>query len=124
MQLRGRSQGVWERGVEHRRDFFCLPNPVNLVNPVQILRWAEGSIDGHPFLDAEGLDAFAEGGAGHAEELGGLDLVAGGFGEGADNEFPFGGFDDLELRVLLGEFEKDFDGMGERAFGCFGRSRA
>ena len=72
-------------------------------------------IDRHPLLDAELVDPLAQGGAGDAEELGGLDLVAAGLGQRADDELALGGGQELELFILAGELEERLHRAGERA---------
>ncbi len=52
------------------------------------------SSDGQLLLDVELLDALAEGRAGDAQELGGLDLVAAGLAKGVDDEFALDRRDD------------------------------
>src|SRR5258706_16428823 len=74
----------------------AVTNPVQKFCHPQDLGMAE-SIDRHSLLDAEFIDPLAERGAGDAEEFRGLDLVAGSLGQGAHDQFPFGGVDNLEV---------------------------
>ena len=77
-------------------------------------------IDRHPLLDAEFVDPFAQRGAGHAEELGGLDLVAGSLGQRADDKLAFGRRQQLELFVLARKIEKCLDRLAQRRLSRFG----
>jgi len=69
--------------------------------------------DGKFLFDAEFFDAFAEGGAGDAEEFGGLNLVAAGFGEGGDDEFAFDGRNDFAFGILARPTEEGFGDGGD-----------
>src|SRR5437879_6620926 len=57
------------------------------------------SLNAQLALDAEFLHAFAQRGAGDAEQLGGVDLVAVGFFEGLDDQFALHGGKDLHFGI-------------------------
>src|ERR1700722_13405301 len=79
----------------------CLP----LGNPNAPASTSPRSLNIQLALDVEFVEAFAEGGAGDAKELGGVDLVALGFLQRVDDEFAFDGGKNLELGILPGPTE-------------------
>jgi hypothetical protein len=112
------SQGVGE-GIpfldEHGRsvDFMRCGRRLSHGNPPlrQFAKEAglrRGLFDGQLLLDLKFLDALAQCGAGNAQQLGGLDLVAAGFKKGLDDEFAFDSREDFEFGVLAGPLKKYF----------------
>ena len=57
-------------------------------------------------MNSEFLDPLAQGGAGDAQQLGGLHLVVLRFLQRFNDEFAFDGRNDLELGIALGDLEK------------------
>ena len=60
----------------------------------------------HFALDAKLVNALAEGGAGDAQQFGGMHLVVAGFLERLDDQLPFHGGDDFQFRIAARPLEK------------------
>src|SRR5689334_10575023 len=63
-------------------------------------------LDGELLFDVKFFDAFAEGGAGDAQEFGGLNLVALGLNERLDDQLAFHGGNDFEFAVFASPFKE------------------